>query len=544
MPLLGIHFLSLENILLFVLPSLCVLLFILYPIISVLQYGLGQSSFKEIFDIYNKIPKTWIINTVKVGTLSTLFTTVIAVAIANYLIFEKGKWSKVLNRFLLLTMISPPFVSSLAYIMLYGKRGLITFHLFNINWNPYGIQGIVLMQTLSHVALCTFMIKSAMENFDESQFWVSRDLGGSFSYSYFKIIFPNIKSGILAAMSIIFVQCISDFGTPIIIGGNFKVLATEAYLSIVGKGDLKSATVMLLLLVIPSIMAYYFYRKEMDNYKTGDLIRNKKSSIKLHGIIKWVGSFLIVTYTIIMVFQYAAIFVSAFGRIYSGGIIWNLDYIKEFFTQNKFTPFIRSIKYAFIVGAISTLLGFLLSYYIEFKNTKICKGIDFLAVLPYVLPGPFFGLAYILGFNHKPIFLLGTASIVVLNCIFRQLGISMRANASVMKQIPKNIELAARDLGGSRIRSLFEVILPLCDTALLASFINSFTATMTTVGAIIFLISPKAKVATTEMFNALRDGEYGLAAVYGLMIICVTLFVNLFAAFIQKRLRDKKEKAA
>ena len=59
-----------------------------------------------------------------------------------------------------------------------------------------------------------------------------------------------------------------------------------------------------------------------------------------------------------------------------------------------------------------------------------------------------------------------------------------------------------------------------------------------------FLISPKAKVATTEMFNALRDGEYGLAAVYGLMIICVTLFVNLFAAFIQKRLRDKKEKAA
>ena len=52
---------------------------------------------------------------------------------------------------------------------------------------------------------------------------------------------------------------------------------------------------------------------------------------------------------------------------------------------------------------------------------------------------------------------------------------------------------------------------------------------MTTVGAIIFLISPGANVATVEMFNAIKNGNYGIGSVIACLIILVTFTVNILA---------------
>ena len=82
-------------------------------------------------------------------------------------------------------------------------------------------------------------------------------------------------------------------------------------------------------------------------------------------------------------------------------------------------------------------------------------------------------------------------------------------------------------------------MLPQLKPAFLVGFINTFTTTMTTVGAIIFLITPSAKVATVELFNEIRDGDYRMASVIASLLILVILLVNiLFSIFI---LRKKKE---
>ncbi len=46
----------------------------------------------------------------------------------------------------MLTMISPPFVSSLAYINLFGRRGIITHGILKLTLNTYGWRGIVIME--------------------------------------------------------------------------------------------------------------------------------------------------------------------------------------------------------------------------------------------------------------------------------------------------------------------------------------------------------------------------------------------------------------
>ena len=43
----------------------------------------------------------------------------------------------------MLSTISPPFVGSMSYLMLFGRRGLITWRLLGLEWNTYGFHGVV-----------------------------------------------------------------------------------------------------------------------------------------------------------------------------------------------------------------------------------------------------------------------------------------------------------------------------------------------------------------------------------------------------------------
>lgn len=67
---------------------------------------------------------------------------------------------------------------------------------------------------------------------------------------------------------------LDDFGTPIIIGGKFKMLATETYMTIFSSGDLGKAAAMSVLLIPPAILAFLFYRKNTAN------ISNKSEGTK------------------------------------------------------------------------------------------------------------------------------------------------------------------------------------------------------------------------------------------------------------------------
>ena len=132
-----------------------------------------------------------------------------------------------------------------------------------------------------------------------------------------------------------------------------------------------------------------------------------------------------------------------------------------------------------------------------------------------------------LAFHDEPLALTGTAIIVVINCIFRQLIVAVKAGAAVLSNVSPDLENAARDLGTPRIFILRDILLPLLKPAIFVSFVNTFTATMMTIGAIIFIISPNAKVATVELFDSLKQGVYGDAAVFALLLTLITVAANL-----------------
>ena len=198
----------------------------------------------------------------------------------------------------------------------------------------------------------------------------------------------------------------------------------------------------------------------------------------------------------------------------------SLAYIKLF----------RSIAYSLIAAFGGSIIGLLLQYYICIRSKNFLKIIDFFATLPYILPGTFFGIGYILAFNKAPLHLTGTAAIVVLNIMFKSLPFSTKVFNTSMKLIDSNEILSAKDLGANEGFVFKDIILPHSVKDFVISLMNNFNS-------IIFIVYPARKVLTLVMFDVINSGKYNTASVLALIIILICLGMNLLFLGIARIIR-------
>ena len=127
-----------------------VLIFILYPLLCMIRQSfVGEEGFST--EVYKSIFSDNLLlvkNSVFVGVLSAFFSTILGLFVSICVWTAGKKAGKFLEAILLISMVSPPFIASLAYIQLFGRNGLITKGVFGLSLNPYGWLGVVVMQTL------------------------------------------------------------------------------------------------------------------------------------------------------------------------------------------------------------------------------------------------------------------------------------------------------------------------------------------------------------------------------------------------------------
>lgn len=517
---------------------LLVLLFIFWPIVCVIKESFlkdGNFTLNLYKDIF-KNNKKLIYNSVFVSCMCTIFTTLISTSIAFYVSFSSSRIRKIITVTLMLTMISPPFVSSLAYINLFGRRGFITHGILKLTLNTYGWQGIVIMETLGLVSMSSLLLIGIIGGIDKNFIDASLDLGAGFNYTLIRIVLLLIKPGIIVSALLAFVRSLSDFGTPMIIGGSFQVLATEVYMNIIANGNFGMAAAMSVLILIPSLIAFLIYRFYMSKFeifsKDSKKLFSEGHEYKIKGVFAIILKVITYLFLLVMIMQYISIFLSAITNYKFNKMFFTLDNIKRIYDYNL-SSFGRSVVYSLITGLIGSLLGILISYYVDRRKVIGGELIDFISTLPYIIPGTFLGIGYIFAFNKYPLELTGTAFIVITNCIFKQIPMTTKMSSAVLSGMDLQTEEAAKDLGAPNIFIIKDIILPMLKPAFLIGFINNFTSTMTTIGAIIFLIYPGQKVATVEMFDAIQSGEYGVGSAMASLIIIITLIINiLFTKFI------------
>lgn len=516
--------------------AILIILFILLPFFAVLKESIylnNKFNFKYIIEIFLK-PKL-IKNSIKVAFITGIITTFISTCIAIYYYIAGSKTKTVIRIILSTTIISPPFVTALSYINLFGRRGLISYHLLKLSINPYGMWGVILMQIISDFSLSSLLLMGFIISIDKSLIDSAKSLGAKTNNIIKDILLPFLIPAIKASALLTFLRSLSDFGTVAIIGGNFNVLASESYFAVISEGNVAKAAAINVVLLLPALIVFIFYQKSIKNISlsthglgSGDENIEKKGY--LYTIVKLIAIIFILWISI----QYTSIFLSSISMMRKGKLIYTLQNIIEARVYLNKTIF-RSIYYSLISAFFGSILGLIIAYYLQIRKIKIFKIIDFIATLPYIIPGTFFGLGYLMAFNKPPLYIVGTSAIVILNILFKQIPFSTKMGNASMEKINLDSLNSIRDLGGNRISELKDAIIPMSKDALSISFINAFTTSMTTIGSIIFLVSPGQKVLTIVMFDLIQSGNYNVGSVIAVLIIVICLIVNSLYLIILNR---------
>lgn len=511
-----------------------VFLFIVYPIFLLFWKAFQVENPGQFFQEISLRYKTAFFHSIESSFYSAVISTVLAFFL-SYGIRSTGKWQKRIALLLLsMSMVSPPFISSLSFITLYGRRGLITYRLLGLSFDPYHKWGVILMQSIHFACMNTLFFTNALEDFDGKLYDSGRDLGANAFFVLKDILLPLLSPAILASFFLSFLRGLSDFGTPIIIGGRYSTLATEIYLQIIGFSDFSKAAAMNILLLFPAFFSFLLYRMSMKKADDRNKEQKGKTGLRLDSK-HWMNlpiQFLLFFFLLFQALQYASIFLYGFLRFNKKQIFFTWENMGSLFQYNLSTMGL-SLLLAFAASVVGSFFAFLLTYLMERKMKRGKKLLDFALSLPYLLPGTCFGLAYILAFNKAPLKLTGTVWIMLFSLLFRQMPLGSRLAGTALSQSPKNLELAARDLGAKPSMVFFQIILP----GILPSFFSSvylqFSQGLTTAGAIIFLISAKYKVLVYTLFDAINRGDYAVASLISGIMILLSLAFSLILGRVQ-----------
>lgn len=510
-----------------------VLLFVLWPVAAVLRESLLVDGQWSLSAWRGLLGKNWplALNSFAVAAAVAAATTALASLLAVKLLYGAPLGRKLLTAVLVLSTISPPFVGSMSYLMLFGRRGLITWRLLGLEWNPYGFHGVVMMEALSQLGVATLLAAASFHQVDGALERASLDLGAPPLRTLLNVSAPLARPGLTAAALMVFMRSLSDFGTPLFVGGRFQVLASKAYNTLIGVGDFPLACAMNALLVLPSLLLLAARREARG--RSFSLRLAGARSLQLRGPSGWLPE--------AAAWGFVAIELAVYGLILAGSVTktWGADFTLTTahlrslwnFSGNGFA---HSLICSVAAGLGGAVLGAVLARLLERSPTALRRGARMLIELPYLVPGTFFGVGYLLVSSSLP-WEVPAGFLIAMNCLFRQLSPSTWSAQAGLAQINPELELAVRDLGGGQGRVLRNMLLPLLRPFMLVSFINAFSAAMTSTGPIIFLVSPYARVASVELFESINSGKYGDASAMASLLIAAILAVNALAWEVSER---------
>ncbi|MCZ4293579.1 ABC transporter permease [Vibrio sinaloensis] len=539
---------------------LLITVFIIYPsfaiFVPMFEDEMGNFVAWQFVDILSRSHIIQIvINSVGLGIAVGIGATFFGLIFAIYTTRIAERSAFIARIFSILPIVTPPFVVGLGVTLMLGRSGYITelmvnwFGLQQTNW-LYGFTGIWLAQVLAFAPMSFMILDGAMKSLHPSLEEASYTLRANRYQTFFKIVMPLLKPALANSFLIIFVQSLADFSNPLVLGGSFDVLATQIYFYIAGAQlDYASAStlgaVLLLFSLAIFVVQYLWIGKRSYVTISGKSYRGDVQPLPTS--LKHAVCGLLYFWMAFNILLYGSIFYGSFtvnwGVDYSLTLSNYLNLFGSGFGEGAWPSLITTMIYAGIAAPLTAFFGLLIAYIVVRQQFHGKKVIEFATMLCFAVPGTVAGVSYILAFNDAPIYLTGTAAIVVISMVMRNVPVGIRSGIAGLGQLDKALDEASLSLRANSLKTITHVLLPLLRPAILSTLVFSFVRAMTTVSAIIFLVTPETRVATSYILNRVEDGEYGIAIAYGSILIVVMLAIILIFDFLVGEARVSRSKA-
>lgn len=494
-------------------------------------------------------------NTLLLALLTAAGTTFLGTLIA--LMAERGarRWQGPLKVVALLPIITPPFVVGLGLILLFGRAGVVNqaleawFGIPATRWF-YGLPGILTAQLFAFTPIAFMIMRGVVQGIAPSLEEAALMLRADRWRTFRTVTLPLLKPGLANAFLVGFIESIADFGNPVVVGGQYSVLSTDIFFAIVGaQYDQGRAASLAWVLTLFALLVFAVQRGLLGRQNFTTVSGKGDAGVPMPlptGVLRTVQCVALpwIAFTVVVyLFAFAGGFVQTWGRDYT----LTLQHFRTAFSLEwgqfglvwagtAWNSLWNTLKLAGLSAPLTAALGLLIAWLLARNEFKGQGAFEFAALLAFAIPGTVLGVSYILAFNVPPLELTGTGLVIVLCFMFRNLPVGVRAGTAAFKQLDRSLDEASLMLRASTAQTLLHVVLPLLKPALVAALVYSFVRAMTTVSAVIFLVTAENELATTYIIGRVGNGDYGVALAYcTVLIVLMSLAIALIQFVVGER---------
>ena len=485
-------------------------------------------------------------NSLSVSITTTVVAVTLAFGYAYALTRTRMPGKRYFLLFAMLPLYVPPLAHGIGLVYLFGRKGLITTGLGGLwpGWdiNLYGFNGILLGELLYVFPQAVMILMVAASLADARLYEASESLRASPLRTFFTVTLPSLKFGLVSAVFVTFTLVLTDFGVPKVVGGNYNVLATDIYKQVIGQQNFEMGATISILLLIPTVIAFIIDRLVQKQQVAALSARAVPFAPKPHRWLDVAAFVYCLLLTVAIIGVVLTVLMASLVELWPYNLSLSLKHF-DFSTVGGggYDAFWNSVRMSLYTALAGTAITFISAYLIDkLKPLRSVRAAAyFFSMIPVALPGMVIGLAYIFFFNplnwnigglsipNPFAFMYGTMAILVLSNIVHFYTVSFMTATTALKQLDREFESVSESLGVPFYRTFWKVTLPLSLPALLEIAMYYFVNAMVTVSAVVFLYSPRLKLASVAIINMDDAGDTAAAAAMSVLVILTNLGIRL-----------------
>ena len=487
--------------------------FLIYPLLYVFKasFWINGSFTVTYFKlmITDENVRRLLINSLKVGVVVTLATTVVSLPLAYFFTRYRFPGRSLMQGVVLVPMIMPPFVGAIGMKQFFGLYGSMNMLLTRmgvsdvsnpIDWFGGGFWGVVLMATLHLYPIMYLSVVAALANVDPSLEEAAENMGASRFKLFRTITLPLMMPGYFAGAILVFIWAFTDLGTPLIFEYN-EVIAVRIFRQVTDANVNPMGYALVVLIVVLTALAFYFSKRWTSGRNYEMLGRGHVGSRETNAsrpmclvIYLFLGGLTLVA----LLPHLSVILVSltpdaSQWRLSILPRSYTLDHYLTVFTHEGTLPSIlNSLKYSICSTLLALTVGVAVAYLLTRKRLPLSNLIDALAMLPLALPGIALAFGYVGSFadtslllRHLPDRVIAGIDprqnptlLLIVSYSVRRLPYMLRSIYAGLQQTSVTYEEASLNLGGNPARTLYRITFPLIIANIIAGSILVFSFSM------------------------------------------------------------------
>jgi len=450
---------------------------------------------------------------------------------------------RVLGALVALPAVLPPLVGVIAFLFLYGESGFVAravqrlLGLAHAPWRLQGAGAILLVHAYSMYVYFYLLTRAGLARLDASMLEAAQALGAGRWSTVRRVTLPLVRPSLVGAALLTFMTALGSFSAPYVFGGGFRVMPTQIVASrLNGNGALAMVETVALALVALAVLLL-LRRTEGDDVLValgkGTAPRRRRlrtaGARTLAACAGWAFTVLLLlphlTLVLVSLVPYATWTTQTLPPVLS-----LVNYQRLFGESDRLRPLLNSLWMAAASTAGALVLALAAGWLVVRRRVALRRLIEGFLALPWALPGTVFAIALATTFGvSRPLalrwVLVGTALILPLGYLVRNLRIAGRAVLAGYRQLDPALEEAAASLGAGRWATLGRVTLPLLEPALAAGASLAFVTALGDFVTSIVLYTYDTRPIAMEILSSLRLNELGIAAAFGVVLMVASAAV-------------------